>query len=59
MAVREVVSRYAGAAAVFEAHGLACAGCEAALFETVAQAALVHGVAIDVLLRDLNEALSD
>jgi hybrid cluster-associated redox disulfide protein len=57
MAVRDVVSRYPGTAAVFEAHGLACAGCDAALFETVDQAALVHGVAIDVLLKDLNETL--
>ncbi len=58
MAVRDVLRRYPETLAVFQGHGLTCAVCAAALSESIAQAAVVHGVAVDVLIKDLNEVLS-
>jgi hybrid cluster-associated redox disulfide protein len=57
MSVRQVCERYPETVDVFERHRLGCAGCDAALFESIAQAAAVHGVALDALVTDLNEAL--
>jgi len=39
---------------VFMAAGMHCIGCGAATGESVAQAAMVHGIDVDKLLADLN-----
>ncbi len=53
MSVSEVLSKYPGSLKVFEDFGLGCAGCEAALFENIEQAAQVHGADVDRLLAGL------
>jgi hybrid cluster-associated redox disulfide protein len=59
MSINEVLTKYPGAMKVFEDLGLACAGCEAALFENIEQGAQVHGVDIDRLLTSLKEMIGD
>ncbi len=41
---------------IFYAHGLHCIGCMLAHGETLEQACMVHGIDIDLLLTDLNDA---
>lgn len=57
MPIKDVVRQYPETKAVFERHGLGCAGCPAALFETIEEGALVHGVDVTALTEDLNRAL--
>jgi hybrid cluster-associated redox disulfide protein len=57
MAISDVVNRHPETIAVFERHGLGCAGCQAALFENIEQGAEVHGVEVGSLVDDLNKVL--
>jgi hybrid cluster-associated redox disulfide protein len=59
MSVSEVLSRYPGSLKVFEDFGLGCAGCEAALFENIEQAAQVHGTDIESLLAGLMQIVGE
>ena len=58
MSVGDIVKRHPTTVLVFERYGLGCAGCRAALFETVLQGAAVHGVDVDALVADLNAVIS-
>ena len=58
MILGEVVSKYPKTLEVFMKHGLPCAGCGAAFFETIEQGASSHGVKLNVLLKDLNKIAS-
>ncbi|HUV95703.1 MAG TPA: DUF1858 domain-containing protein [Anaerolineae bacterium] len=40
-------------------HGLMCAGCAAARFESLEQGALAHGIDVDQLVKDLNALLEE
>ena len=44
------------AAAVFSKYRLGCIGCVASAFETIEQGARAHGIDVDALVKDLNEA---
>jgi len=46
-------------AMVFQSVGMHCLGCAMARGETVAEAAMVHGVDVEVLVNNLNEADKD
>lgn len=59
MSVNEVLTRYPGSLKVFEDLGLGCAGCEAALFETIEEAAQVHGTDVDRLIAGLMQAIGE
>lgn len=56
MILGEIVSKYPNSIEVFIKHGLHCAGCGMAYSETVEEAAQMHGLKIDKLLKDLNKA---
>ena len=58
MTINEVVRKCPKAMAVFERHGMACASCMATQFETVRNGALIHGVDVDRILAELNEAVA-
>ena len=58
MSVEDIVKRYPSTILVFERYGLGCAGCRAALFETVMQGAAIHGIDVDALVADLNAVIS-
>ena len=44
MVIREVRDRYPGITAVFQAHGLPCAGCHVGSYETIAGGARTHRI---------------
>jgi hybrid cluster-associated redox disulfide protein len=58
MAIGEVVNRYPSTINVFFKHGLGCVGCAVARFENIQQGAMAHGIDVDALINDLNQAVS-
>lgn len=54
MTIQEIVARYPQSVPIFERYGLGCVVCLAAEFEDLEAGAIVHGVKLDDLLRDLN-----
>lgn len=56
MGIVEIVTKYPQTVPVFQAHGMGCLGCAAANFENVEQGANAHGIDIDKLIQDLNDA---
>jgi hybrid cluster-associated redox disulfide protein len=56
MTIGEVLRHNAKTAQVFMRHGMHCLGCAAATGESIAQAAAVHGIELNKLLAELNEA---
>lgn len=55
--ITEVVEKHPETQAVFLQYGLHCIGCMAAMFENIEQGASMHGVDVDALVADLNDAL--
>jgi hybrid cluster-associated redox disulfide protein len=56
MKIAEVLKLKAQAAGVLFAHGMPCLGCTIALNESVEDAAMAHGIDLDELIAELNEA---
>ncbi|HVN67071.1 MAG TPA: DUF1858 domain-containing protein [Candidatus Sulfotelmatobacter sp.] len=56
MTVAEVLKIKPAAAAVLMSKGMHCLGCVIAQGETIEQAAEVHGIAIEELLQEMNQA---
>ncbi len=59
MIIRAVRDAHPGITAVFQAHGLPCAGCSVGSYETIAQGARTHNLDVDALLADLNRFAQD
>jgi hybrid cluster-associated redox disulfide protein len=57
MRIAEIVQKYPDTVKVFFEHGLMCVGCAAARFENLEQGAKAHGIDVDALVEDLNEAV--
>ena len=55
MLLGEVASKYPKAMDVFLKHGLPCAGCGVAFSETIEEGAMMHGIDLKSLLKDLNK----
>ena len=58
MAIGDVVNNYPSTINVFFKHGLGCVGCAVARFENIQQGAMAHGIDVDTLINDLNQAVS-
>ncbi len=58
MPIGEVVEKHPETIPVFLHHGLMCFGCAIARFEDIEQGAAAHGIDVDALVKDLNEAVS-
>jgi len=58
MKIGDVLKQYPDSLKVFLSHGLMCVGCAVARFENIGQGATAHGIDIDALIKDLNEAVS-
>ncbi len=58
MAIGEVVSKYPSTINIFFKHGLGCVGCAVARFENIQQGAMAHGIDLDALMNDLNQAVA-
>lgn len=56
MAIAEAVKKYPKTTFVFMDYGLHCLGCPMASAETIEQAAKLHQLDLDKLLKDLNKA---
>jgi hybrid cluster-associated redox disulfide protein len=57
MNIIEIVNKYPETVEVFQRYGMGCFGCMASRFENLEQGALAHGLDVDALVRDLNEAI--
>lgn len=57
--IRDLLTKYPRAAEVFAAKGMACLGCAASMFETVADGAAAHGIDVDELVKEMNQAVTE
>ena len=57
MPIGTVVKEHPETVPVFLKHGLHCIGCHIAAFESVAEGAQAHGIEVDPLISELNEAV--
>ncbi|HDS16602.1 MAG TPA: DUF1858 domain-containing protein [Proteobacteria bacterium] len=55
--IRDLLTKYPKAAEVFAAKGMVCLGCAASMFETVAEGAAAHGIEVEALLVEMNQAI--
>lgn len=55
MIIADVLSMDRATAPIFMRHGLHCLGCPASSMESIGDAAMVHGLDVDALLKDLND----
>ncbi len=58
MPIGEIVEKHPQTVEVFLRHGLMCFGCAVARFENLRQGAIAHGINLELLLKDLNAAVS-
>lgn len=58
MPIGDVVKNYPETVKVFLRHGLMCIGCAVARFENIRDGATAHGIDVDALLSDLNQAVA-
>ena len=59
MSLDEIVREHPESIRVFLSHGLMCIGCPAARFENLEQGAVVHGIDVETLIKDLNEVVTE
>lgn len=57
MLILDALSIDPGLVPVLQAHGLSCFGCPSARGKSLEMAAEGHGIDIDALIKDMNEAL--
>lgn len=57
MSITDIVDKYPQTVPVFQNYGMHCFGWMAARFENLEQGALAHGLDVDALINDLNEAI--
>jgi hybrid cluster-associated redox disulfide protein len=57
MPIGQVLKQYPQTLNVFLSHGLMCVGCAIARFENIRQGATAHGINVDTLIADLNQAV--
>ncbi|MCL7411990.1 MAG: DUF1858 domain-containing protein [ANME-2 cluster archaeon] len=55
MKIEEIVAKYPQTIGIFFQYGLGCVGCHAASFESLAEGAMMHGIDLDAMLKELNE----
>ncbi|MGI6537525.1 MAG: DUF1858 domain-containing protein [Caldicoprobacterales bacterium] len=59
MSIAEALRIDRGTASIFMQYGMHCLGCPSATGESIGDAAAVHGIDVDALLKDLNDYISD
>ena len=59
MPISEIVAKHPETVRIFDAFGLGCAGCQAALFESIEEGASIHRVDVDRLVEHLNKAIRE
>jgi hybrid cluster-associated redox disulfide protein len=53
----DVLRAHPQARAIFAAHGMGCMGCMGSEAETVENGARMHGINVEILLRELNDLI--
>lgn len=57
MTILDAVQAHPEIVEVLTKHSFHCIGCHAAQFESIEQGAIVHGIDVEELMKDLNEAV--
>jgi hybrid cluster-associated redox disulfide protein len=55
--IAELLATYPAAARVLVGHRMHCVGCDIAPFETIANACVIYGVAVDDLFAEIHRAM--
>ncbi|HCF50439.1 MAG TPA: disulfide oxidoreductase [Syntrophomonas sp.] len=55
MIIKDIVDKYPQTLPVFGQFGMGCLGCSGALFESLEQGALAHGIDVEVMLNAINK----
>ena len=55
MVISDIIKAKEGAAKILMANGMGCLGCPSAQMETLEQAAEIHGLDIEKLIKELNQ----
>ncbi len=59
MTILDAVQAHPEIVEVLMKHGFHCIGCHAAQFESIEQGAIVHGIGVEELMKDLNKAVKE
>ncbi|GFN23999.1 DUF1858 domain-containing protein [Thermanaeromonas sp. C210] len=59
LSIMEVLQAYPEVRPVFSRHGMGCLTCMGAMAETIESGARVHGIKLEELLADLNDAIKN
>ncbi|HBT46358.1 MAG TPA: disulfide oxidoreductase [Peptococcaceae bacterium] len=59
LSIMEVLQAYPEVRSVFARHGMGCLTCMGAMAETIESGARIHGIDLEELLADLNEAVKN
>ncbi len=57
--ITDIVEKYPKTAEILMNRGMHCFGCMAARFENIEQGAMAHGINVDELIKELNEAIEE
>jgi hybrid cluster-associated redox disulfide protein len=57
MLIKDVVEAHPETVYVFGQFNMGCLGCSGAMWETVEQGALAHGIDVEAMVKALNEAI--
>ncbi|HBM80277.1 MAG: DUF1858 domain-containing protein [Clostridiales bacterium] len=57
MSITEIIEKHPETEEIFYKYGMYCLGCMAAMFESLEQGALAHGIDVDKFVEDLNKAV--
>jgi len=57
MGIMDAVNDYPQTVDVFQRFGMHCFGCMAARFENIEEGAMAHGINVDMLIEELNDAV--
>ncbi len=55
MIISEILDKKEGAATILMSNGMGCLGCPSSQMESLEEAAEIHGLNIDKLIRELNQ----
>lgn len=58
MTIGSVVENHPETVEVFNRHGMGCLSCPATAFENIEQGAIMHGIDVDKLVEELNQAMA-
>lgn len=58
MIIKDIVEKYPQTLPVFGQFQMGCLGCSGALFETLEQGAMVHGIDVEAMVKALNQIIA-